>query len=138
MVPLANERERERFKRLLDVIEKLIEENREVPVIVEGMRDERSLRSLGLEGEVLLLNTGEPILDLCERLARAYRRIILMTDWDRKGGVLAEKLRTNLSNSPLTVDPDFRRKLALSVQKGVNSVELLAGYVESKRKEFKL
>jgi 5S rRNA maturation endonuclease (ribonuclease M5) len=138
VVPLANERERERFKRLLDVIEKLIEENREVPVIVEGMRDERSLRSLGLEGEVLLLNTGEPILDLCERLARAYRRIILMTDWDRKGGVLAEKLRTNLSNSPLTVDPDFRRKLALSVQKGVNSVELLAGYVESKRKEFKL
>jgi 5S rRNA maturation endonuclease (ribonuclease M5) len=138
VVTVVNYRERERFVRLLKVIEKLIEDNATSPIVVEGKRDLQSLRKLEVSGEILLLNTGETMLAFCERLARTYDRVILLTDWDKKGGALAERIRTNLSDSRIDLDLDFRRKIALGVKKGINRVELLASYVESKRKEFKL
>lgn len=138
VVTIVNDRERERFVRLLEVIERLIEDNETSPIVVEGKRDLHSLRKLGLVGDILLLNTGETLLAFCERIARTYDRVILLTDWDKKGGVLAERIRTNLANSRIDLDILFRKRIALGVQKGINRVELLASYVESRRKEFKL
>jgi len=138
VVQVSSDRDLIRFKNLLEIIEKLIEENSTTPVIVEGKRDLLSLRRIGLPGEILILNTGESLISFCERIARRYPRAILLTDWDRKGKTLTDRIRSIFSRTGLTLDLDYRRKIAFNAQKGINRVELLASYIETKKDEFKL
>lgn len=88
--------EAERAERLRDYIERLKEANHYAPVIVEGKKDVIALRALGLEGEIITINQGQPLYDLCETIAETYPQVILLTDWDSIGESLHEKLRRNL------------------------------------------
>ena len=77
------------YEDLVKVLEDLMEKNRDAPILVEGERDVRALRSLGFHGDVRALNRGGTIFGLCEALARERRGAIILTDWDAKGGRLA-------------------------------------------------
>jgi len=89
---------------LVETIAELIEANRTTPVIVEGERDVRSLRALGLEGEVIPLNAGVPLFNLAESLSRRHTRAIILTDWDHRGGHLARLLRDALEANQVRFD----------------------------------
>ena len=115
---------------LVDTIAALIEANRTTPVIVEGERDVRSLRALGLEGEVIPLNAGVPLFNLAESLSRRHTRAIILTDWDHRGGHLARLLRDALEANQVRFDTDFRARLTLLCRKDIKDVEGLAGFVE--------
>src|SRR2546427_10142806 len=82
----------ETYEDLVEVIADLAEANLEVPVIVEGERDVRSLRALGLQGEILSLNAGVSMFHLAESYSRRLRKAIILTDWDRRGGQLCRLL----------------------------------------------
>ncbi|UCH88435.1 MAG: hypothetical protein JSV49_09245 [Thermoplasmata archaeon] len=77
------------------LISELIESNKTLPAVVEGDRDEASLRILGLTGTILKLNIGLSIFNFCEKLTE-YQEVIILTDWDRKGKELREKLKAAL------------------------------------------
>ena len=115
---------------LVDTIAALIEANRTTPVIVEGERDVRSLQTLGLEGEVIPLNSGVSLFHLAESLARRHAAAIILTDWDRRGGQLARLLRDALEANQVRFDTDFRARLTLLCRKDIKDVEGLAGFVE--------
>jgi len=89
------------YKKSLDIIEKALselkEENKKVPVIVEGEKDIKALKKLDIKGLVISLNTGISITDFCDDLAQKYKNIIIITDWDRKGGYLCYTIKRNLS-----------------------------------------
>ena len=80
------------YKKSLEELEKglneLREENKTVPIIVEGEKDIDALRKLSIFGEIIRVNTGVSLTDFCDQLAGKYRDIIILTDWDRKGGFL--------------------------------------------------
>jgi len=118
------------YEDLLEVIAELTEANREAPVIVEGERDVRSLRALGLDGEIVLLNSGIPIFNLAESLSRGHSEAIILTDWDHRGGQLCRLLRDALEANGVRHDVDLRARLTLLCRKEIKDVESLAGYVE--------
>ncbi len=122
---------------MLEDLEKVIEElaaaSRTMPVIVEGRSDKKALESLGVRGIIFVLNDGHSILDTCTRLAADYRHVIIMTDWDRKGGRLARALIDNLEANDMKYNSDFRAKLAMLAKKEVKDVEGLPKFIERLR-----
>ncbi len=97
-------------------------------VVVEGERDRRSVRRLGLAGEVVLLHRGQPVRLVAHDLARRARRVILLTDWDAQGGRLAHLLAEFLKAMPLELDLEHRRQLARLLRGELTHVEGLYGW----------
>lgn len=105
----------ERYERLQRCLEDLREANQHAPILVEGVRDVRALRELGLAGEIHLYNAGQPLHAVADRLARAHRRLIVLFDWDRTGGHLVRRLQEHLA-AQADLDLAFRKELALVSQ----------------------
>jgi 5S rRNA maturation endonuclease (ribonuclease M5) len=84
------------FQELEKGLFELIEENKKVPIVVEGDKDVFSLRKLGIIGEIITINSGFSIIDFCDKIANKYKEIILLTDWDRKGGYICHTIERNL------------------------------------------
>jgi len=88
------------YNRSLEDVQKalseLIEENRNTTVIVEGEKDVEALRRLGLTGKIITLNSGLTIIDFCDKIADGHEEVIILTDWDRKGGFLYRTIERNL------------------------------------------
>ncbi len=112
------------------VMDDLIEKSRSVPVIVEGPWDRKALRSLGVHGDIRVLNQGNRILALAESIARTHREAIILTDWDVKGGRLARSLRDALEACGVRYDDELRARLTILCRKDIKDVESLHGFVE--------
>jgi len=84
------------FEELEKILFELIEENKKIPIVVEGDKDVFSLRKLGVTGEIITTNSGLSIIDFCDKIAKDYKEIILLTDWDRKGGFICYTIQRNL------------------------------------------
>ena len=84
------------LEELEEAFTELIEENKTTPIIVEGDKDADALRRLGVTGKIIKLNTGVSIATFCDRIAQKYTKVILLTDWDVKGGHLFSLIKKNL------------------------------------------
>ena len=82
-----------------------------IPVIVEGRNDVMALRNIGIEGEIIKLNTGKSIVDFCEDVAKDHGEVILLLDWDRKGEELTVKIRKILRSYGTKSILKYRKKL---------------------------
>ncbi len=112
------------------VLEDLIEKSRSMPVIVEGEWDRRALESLGVDGDIRVLNRGNRILALAESIARDHRGAIILTDWDARGGRLARSLRDALEACGVRYDDDLRARLTILCRKDIKDVESLHRFAE--------
>lgn len=119
----------ERLEGMEEVIADLVEAAATIPILVEGDRDETSLRRLGIAENVVRLNQGIPVHAVCEALAKRHREVIVLTDWDRKGGQLARLVREALLANGVRPNVEFRRRLATLAH--VRTVEGLAGWMET-------
>jgi 5S rRNA maturation endonuclease (ribonuclease M5) len=97
-------------------------------ILVEGERDRRSLRRLGIGGAIALVHQGRPLAQIAQELGRRSDHIILLTDWDVEGGHLAQRLRVLLEAGSLAVDLEKRRRIARVLRGEVVHVEGLAGW----------
>jgi len=97
-------------------------------VVVEGERDRQSLRRLGLSGSIVLVHRGESLAATAQKLSRQSRHVIVLTDWDREGGLLARRLKEFLEAEPLVLDLEFRRRLAYILRGELVHVEGLHGW----------
>ncbi len=100
----------DRLRRLNQALAELAEASHDVPILVEGIRDEAALRALGVRGEVIVYNRGGSMLDMADRL-RGRPRLILLFDWDKKGGQLVRLLRQQIEGQ-VQIDLETRRELA--------------------------
>jgi len=120
------------FEESLEMIEKAIgdlrEINRDVPVVVEGEKDETALRKLGLEGTIIVIQRGKRISALCDFIAENYKEIIILTDWDRKGWQLYRKIEKNLKGRTRCIN-DYR--LILAKYSTVKDVESIPSFIMS-------
>ncbi len=112
----------ERAERLREVLEDLKEANRFVPVIVEGPRDKRALKKLGLVGEIITFHRGKPMYEFCEDVAVHHDRLVLLMDWDTEGERLQGKLGRELKGH-WEEFASFRSLLKILCQRDVNDVE---------------
>jgi 5S rRNA maturation endonuclease (ribonuclease M5) len=121
----------------LEALEELISALKEASdrgavIIVEGMRDEKALRALGIEGPVIMASR-RPALDLAEMAARRYSEVVILTDWDEKGDEISYNLKRHLRSAGARFDVDIRGKLRSLVKKEIKDVESLSRYVEKMR-----
>lgn len=116
--------------KIVAVIDALAETNEEASVIVEGERDVKALRALGLTGAIVTLHRGVSVFHLCEGLAADGGPVVILTDWDVRGGQLARHLRDGLAANGVKYDDDLRARLAALCQKDIKCVEDLAAHVE--------
>jgi 5S rRNA maturation endonuclease (ribonuclease M5) len=97
-------------------------------IVVEGERDRRALKVLGVSSGVVLYHSGRGLSQLTRALTRPGQRIVVLTDWDREGGHLAHRLTEVLVAEGMRVDLEFRRRLARVLRGEVAHVEGLAGW----------
>ncbi|MDD5767899.1 MAG: toprim domain-containing protein [Methanothrix sp.] len=101
-------------------------------MIVEGERDEKSLRDLGVEGPIVRA-ARRPALDVAEEAAREFDVVIVLTDWDRTGEELARKMERHLQGTGARVDLETRKRLKRMVRREIKDVESLSRFVERVR-----
>lgn len=122
------------YHQILEDIEKILEElrleNQTTPIIVEGDKDIDALRSLNINGEIIRFNQGMSITDFCDIISKKYKAIILLTDWDKKGGYLCFSLKKNLE-SRVQCNLYFRENLAKKTM--VQTVEAVPTWIKTIR-----
>ena len=103
------------YRKTLDDLTKLLEElqqeNQTIPIIVEGIHDKNALKKLGITGTIIPLNKGLPIANFCDQISTKYTKVILLTDWDRKGGHLLRILYQNLEGR-ININIEYRKSIA--------------------------
>ena len=128
----------ERLEKILEILDELEKSSDDAAIVVEGMRDVEALKLLGIEKNVVSLSRGISIFALCEELSRSWNRVVLLTDWDRKGGRIARKLKDALEANGSKADEDKRARLAMLAKKDIKDVESLPTYVERLRRLSKM
>ena len=123
----------ERLEHILKVIDELEALSEEMPVVVEGMRDVEALSLLGIKRNVISLSRGMSIFALCESLSKEWDSVVILTDWDRKGGRLARKLREALMANGSKPVEAIRTQLAFLVKKDVKDIEGLPTFLRRLR-----
>ncbi|AGB04950.1 small primase-like protein with Toprim domain [Aciduliprofundum sp. MAR08-339] len=116
----------ESMEKIESILEDMRVENVQTPILVEGKRDREALRTLGMEGEIITVNMGKSLSDLADFIASRHFKVIILTDWDRKGSYLAGKLFTLLRDNDVICNMEYRRKLGFYVGAHISSVEELA------------
>jgi 5S rRNA maturation endonuclease (ribonuclease M5) len=124
---------RKRLERIEELLAELSEySERGAIIIVEGKRDILSLKRLGIEGNFELA-TRYSLFNFSERIAKLDREVIILTDWDRRGDLLAVKLSNYFGNFGLKPELQIRNKLRLICQKEIKDIESLYNYVSRLR-----
>lgn len=126
----------DRFDGLLAVLDDLMHANETATILVEGRRDVESLHALGCRGTIVPLNRGMPLFEVCEEVAGQGAPVILLTDWDRRGDVLLEQVRTGLQANGCPVDTIYRDRIRASVKGYLKDVESLSSLVERGLERF--
>jgi dTMP kinase len=117
----------------LDELERLFTELRERPertvILVEGRKDRQALTCLGIGGEIVQVQDARGIFGVAEQLARNGQEAVVLTDWDRKGGHLAELLRNALRANGVRYDDTIRARMSMVGKKEIKDIESLPAFM---------
>lgn len=117
---------------VLKIIDELIDENKDIPILVEGGKDKKALKKLNIKGKIITINSGKNLIDFCDKLAKKYNEIIILTDWDRKGGFLRKRIQQNLKGRTKCITK-YRRLLSKNTM--IKTVEGLPSYIKTMTKQ---
>ena len=127
------------FKKSIENLEKIIaelgEENRSIPIIVEGKKDIEALRKLDISGSIISVNAGIPLIDFCDKIAQDHTDIIILTDWDRKGGYLCRTIKRNLEGR-VNCNTKYRELFAKNAM--IRTLEGLPSWIEKMKNKLNL
>jgi len=124
------------YEKHLEDVEKILEKlkllHMECAVIVEGKKDEDALRKLCFNRRIIRIIGSIPAM--CEEISKEYKKVIILTDWDKKGGDLCRRLKKYLDANSVKYDDRLRAELAEACKKEIKDVESLFTYVENLRR----
>jgi len=123
-----------RLEAVTNLIEILIERSRRgVPIIVEGSKDVRTLRSLGVQGPIFCAKSRRlGLFDFLETMG-AHSEVIVLTDFDKEGRALAWRLRRDLSQMRIKADIELWKQLKALTRSEIVGIESLRKYLERSR-----
>jgi len=124
----------------LEKLEEIILELKELAqdgaiIIVEGKKDAGSLRYLGICGQVQFASQ-QPLIDLTDSLSKTGKKIVLLTDWDKKGNLVARKIINHLAAYGIVPNTEIRSRLRSLSKKRIKDIESLNNYVNKLRYEI--
>ena len=119
----------ETLEEVEDLIRTLKDRPESVVILVEGRKDRQALACLGVGGEIVQVQNAGGIFGVAEELARQSKEAIILTDWDRKGGQLAELLRNALKANGVRYDDLIRARLSMLGKKEIKDIESLPSFI---------
>lgn len=122
----------EELKEFFNAIEELKELSREGwVVVVEGTKDLRALRGIGVEGEIVVFSGFS---NTAERLNG--RRVIILTDYDAEGFEIEKGLIRALSSYGNIPNTELRKKIFRYIRKDITKVEELENFIRREKNEL--
>lgn len=125
------------YKKSLDDLEKALselqDENKKIPIIVEGEKDISALRKLDIDGTIISVNTGISLTDFCDKIANSYKEIIILTDWDRRGGYLCHTIKRNLEGR---VNCNIYYRGIFAKNSMIRTIEGLPSWIETMKEKI--
>lgn len=98
-------------------------------ILIEGRKDRAALSSIGIEGDIVQVQDARGLFGVAEELARQGKEAIILTDWDRKGGHLAQLLRNALKANGVRYDDSVRSRLSQLCKKEIKDIESLPSFM---------
>lgn len=99
------------FEYIIERVEKLKDLSLDAPIIVEGKKDERALREVGIDGDILRVHTSTSLVEFCDTVAASYKEVILFTDLDSAGKKIGRVVKKYLTDKGVKVNDNIARKL---------------------------
>jgi 2,5-diamino-6-(ribosylamino)-4(3H)-pyrimidinone 5'-phosphate reductase len=124
---------KEKEEQIHKVLEQLAEENLGGKLIlVEGKKDIKALRNLGIKGKIISVKTGgKNLLDIISEIeASNLTEVILMLDFDRRGRELTTNLKRHIEKNGINANLHFWLRLSSLAGKEIKDIEGLATYIE--------
>ena len=125
------------YKKSLDDLEKALselqDENKKIPIIVEGEKDISALRKLDIDGTIISVNAGISLTDFCDKIANSYKEIIILTDWDRRGGYLCHTIKRNLEGR---VNCNIYYRGIFAKNSMIRTIEGLPSWIETMKEKI--
>jgi 5S rRNA maturation endonuclease (ribonuclease M5) len=94
-------------------------------ILVEGPNDVKALSALGISGKMFMIQHEGGPLKAAEYVAENGGKAVILTDWDRKGDIIAKELAIQLSSLGIRFDTSVRTGLSSLSKKYVKDVESL-------------
>jgi 5S rRNA maturation endonuclease (ribonuclease M5) len=115
-----------RFERLQKLIERIHDEaDKGGIIVVEGPRDKESLRLMGIKGRILCLQSSRKnTFGFAEQLD-GESQVIVLTDFDREGVFLANRLARILNSQKVHANLSLWRELRGLTRSELRSIEEL-------------
>jgi dTMP kinase len=120
----------ERLEEIKKVLEDLEELSRDRIILVEGLKDKRSLRSIGITGEVFMTQSEGGPMKAAEYVAEHGKKAVILADWDRRGGTIARELVLQLTSLGIEYDSEIRARLSFLCKKYIKDLESLGTMLE--------
>ncbi|MDP1553320.1 MAG: hypothetical protein Q8M06_09945 [Methanobacteriaceae archaeon] len=105
-----------------------------VPILIEGKKDEKALRELGINGFFIKVS-GSPLnlFEIAEIAAESSPNVIILTDFDKKGNQLAKKLSNDIQSLGSCPEMKIRRRIMGMTRKYIKDIESLPKHINKLR-----
>ncbi len=120
------------FRRLSRIVEELsscVEQG--MPILIEGKKDEEALKELGITGNIIKVSgSGLKLFEIAEIAAKTSSKVIILTDFDRKGDILAKKLSEDIQSLGSHPDLNIRRNIIKITRRYIKDIESLPKHMK--------
>ena len=126
------------FRRLSRIVEELsscVEQG--MPILIEGKKDEEALKELGITGNIIKVSgSGLKLFEIAEIAAKTSSKVIILTDFDKKGNILAKKLSEDIQSLGSHPDLNIRKNIIKITRRYIKDIESLPKHM--KQLEFEI
>ena len=131
---------KEKTEKIQQIVTKLVEESAKgKPIVVEGKKDEQTLRILGVNGAIVTVKTGgKSFLEATTEIEKlGAKEVILLLDFDRRGKEGTLRLQRNLERSKIKINLMFWCDLQALVGREMQCIESLTAYLSTLQEKTK-
>lgn len=120
------------FRRLSLIVEELsncVEQG--MPILIEGKKDEEALKELGITGNIIKVSgSGLKLFEIAEMAVKSSSKVIILTDFDKKGDILAKKLSNDIQSLGSHPDLSIRKKIMGITRRYIKDIESLPKHIK--------
>jgi 5S rRNA maturation endonuclease (ribonuclease M5) len=121
----------QRTQEIQQALDDILDELRALPegtlILVEGSKDEASLRNLGIVAPIERIHNPKTLPEI----VKGYTEVVILTDFDRHGGYLAHKSEATVRSFGARPNLEYRRKIRRATLREISHIEGLDTYVRN-------
>jgi len=122
------------FRRLLRIEEELEElkfcGEEGVPILIEGLKDEKALKELGINGNFIKVSgSGLKLFEIAEIATKSSSKVVILTDFDKKGNELAKRLSRDIQSLGSHPNLKIRNKIMGMTRRYIKDIQSLPRHI---------